>query len=307
MAATLTVLVIALIWTERRSRRSQRYHQTTTRYRALPGYPLAGARMWGALAACALPILLGFGIPAWVLGGYALGSLEAVAGEQFRTDLGNSLMLAGLAATVCISAAIFLAYAARLRGGRLLGALNRFASIGYAIPGSVLAVGAVPPLVGLDNAIDAVMRATFGISTGLVFSGTVAALIFAYTVRFMALGNGAVDSALARVTPNMDAAARTLGERPGGTLWRVHLPLIRGGVLAGAILVFVEVLKELPATYLLRPFNFQTLATRTFDYASDELIAEAALPALTIVLAGIVPVIMLSRAIRKSRPGHDGG
>jgi iron(III) transport system permease protein len=201
---------------------------------------------------------------------------------------------------------VFLAYGVRLNGGRLLAGLTRFASIGYAIPGSVLAVGAVPPLARLDHAIDAAMEAAFGISTGLVFSGTVAALIFAYVVRFMALANGAVDSALTRVTPSMDGAARSLGEGPAGTLWRVHLPLIRGGVLAGAILVFVEVLKELPATILLRPFNFQTLATRAYEYASDERIAEAALPALTIVLAGIVPVIILSRAIRKSRPGHAG-
>jgi len=216
-------------------------------------------------------------------------------------------MLAGLAGVVCIAAAVFLAYGVRLNGGRLLAGLTRFASIGYAIPGSVLAVGAVPPLARLDHAIDAVMEAAFGISTGLVFSGTVAALIFAYVVRFMALANGAVDSALTRVTPSMDGAARSLGAGPAGTLLRVHLPLIRGGVLAGATLVFVEVLKELPATILLRPFNFQTLATRAYEYASDERIAEAALPALTIVLAGIIPVIILSRAIRKSRPGHREG
>jgi len=306
MAATLTLLVLALIWIERRSRRSQRYHQTTTRYRALPGYELTGWRKWTAVAACAAPIALGFALPAWVLGGHALGNLARGLDARFIEDLGNSLMLATLASAVCIAAAIFLAYGVRLSGGRLLGGLNRFASIGYAIPGSVLAVGAVPPLARLDHAIDAAMQATFGVSTGLLLSGTVAALIFAYLVRFMALANGAVESALVRVTPNMDAAARTLGEGRWGVLARVHLPLIRGGVLAGAILVFVEVLKELPATILLRPFNFQTLATRAYEYASEERIAEAALPALTIVLAGIIPVIILSRAIRRSRPGHGG-
>ncbi|MEN8195456.1 MAG: iron ABC transporter permease [Pseudomonadota bacterium] len=306
MAATLTLLVLALIWIERRSRRSQRYHQTTTRYRELPGYELAGWRKWAAVATCAAPIALGFALPAWVLGGHALANLARGLDTRFIEDFGNSLILATLAASVCIAAAIFLAYGVRLSGGRLLAGLNRFASIGYAIPGSVLAVGAVPPLARLDHAIDGAMQATFGISTGLILSGTVAALIFAYTVRFMALANGAVESALVRVTPNMDAAARTLGEGKWGTLTRVHLPLISGGVLAGAILVFVEVLKELPATILLRPFNFQTLATRAYEYASEERIAEAALPALTIVLAGIVPVIILSRAIRRSRPGHGG-
>ncbi|MDH3230657.1 MAG: iron ABC transporter permease [Alphaproteobacteria bacterium] len=307
MAATLFVLVLALIWIERRSRRDQRYHQTTTRYRELPGYRLAGWRKWAAVAVCALPILLGFAVPAVVLGDHAWANLARGLDARFVTDLWNSLMLAGLAGVVCIAAAVFLAYGVRLNGGRLLAGLTRFASIGYAIPGSVLAVGAVPPLARLDHAIDAAMEASFGISTGLIFSGTVAALIFAYVVRFMALANGAVDSALTRVTPSMDGAARSLGAGPAGTLLRVHLPLIRGGVLAGATLVFVEVLKELPATILLRPFNFQTLATRAYEYASDERIAEAALPALTIVLAGIIPVIILSRAIRKSRPGHREG
>jgi iron(III) transport system permease protein len=307
MAATLTLLVLALIWIERRSRRHQRYHQTTTRYRELPGYELTGWRKWAAVAACAAPIALGFGIPAWVLGDHALHNLARGLDTRFIEDFGNSLMLASLASAVCIAAAVFLAYGVRLSGGRMLAGLNRFASIGYAIPGSVLAVGAVPPLARLDHAIDGFMEATFGISTGLILSGTVAALIFAYTVRFMALANGATESALARVTPNMDAAARTLGEGRWGVLARVHLPMIRGGLLAGAILVFVEVLKELPATILLRPFNFQTLATRAYEYASEERIAEAALPALTIVLAGIIPVIILSRAIRKSRPGHAAG
>lgn len=306
MAATLFVLVLALIWIERRSRRDQRYHQTTTRYRELPGYRLIGWRKWATVAVCTLPIGLGFAVPAAVLADHALVNLGRGLDARFASDLWNSLMLAALAAAACMAVAVFLAYGVRLNGGRVLAGLTRFASIGYAIPGSVLAVGAVPPLAHLDHAIDAVMEAAFGVSTGLLFSGTVAALIFAYIVRFMALANGAVESALSRVTPSMDGAARSLGEGPAGTLRRVHLPLIRGGVLAGATLVFVEVLKELPATILLRPFNFQTLATRTYEYASDERIAEAALPALTIVLAGIVPVIILSRAIRRSRPGHAG-
>ncbi len=308
MAASLLVMVLALIWIERRSRRNQRYHQTTTRYRALPGYRLHGIRAWLAVLACGLPLVLGFVVPAAVLGDYALSYLDEHAFARFVGDFVNSMMLASSAAAVCVAVAVFLAYGVRLNGGKLLAGLNRFASIGYAVPGSVLAVGAVPPLARLDHAIDGLAESLFGISTGLVLSGTVAALIFAYVVRFLALANGAVESGLSKVTPNMDAAARTLGEGPGGTLLRVHLPLIRGGILAGAILVFVEVMKELPATILLRPFNFQTLATRTYEYASDERIAEAALPALTIVLAGIIPVIILSTAIRRSRPGHaDAG
>ena len=176
---------------------------------------LAGWRKWAAVAACGRPSrwALRFRHGYWAATRWR--NLARGLDTRFVEDLGNSLMLATLAASVCIAAAIFLAYGVRLSGGRLLAGLNRFASIGYAIPGSVLAVGAVPPLARLDHGIDAAMQAAFGISTGLLLSGTVAALIFAYTVRFMALANGAVESALARVTPNMDAAARTLGEGNG--------------------------------------------------------------------------------------------
>jgi len=306
MAATLLGFVLLLVGAERWSRRKQRFDQTTLRYRALPGYRLTGWRAVAAIAACAAPILFGFVVPALVLADHALFNLATGFDDRFLTDLWHSLMLAAVASVVCIAAALFLAYGVRLTRSPMLAGLSRFASIGYAVPGSVLAVGVVVPLARLDHGIDAISENLFGVSTGLIFGGTVFALVFAYVVRFLALSNGAVESGLAKITPNMDAAARTLGERPSGALRRVHLPLIRGSVLAGAILVFVEVMKELPATILLRPFNFQTLATRTYEYASDERIAEAALPALTIVLAGIIPVILLSAAIRKSRPGHSG-
>lgn len=306
MAATLLCFVLLLVGIERWSRRERRFDQTTQRYRALPGYRLTGWRATAAIAICAAPILFGFAVPALVLADHALFNLASGLDERFLTDLWHSLMLAGVAAFACIAAALFLAYGVRLARSPVLAGLSRLASLGYAVPGSVLAVGVVVPLARLDRGIDAVAEGVFGVHTGLVFGGTVFALIFAYVVRFLALSNGAVESGLATITPNMDAAARTLGESPSGALRRVHLPLIRGSVLAGAILVFVEVMKELPATILLRPFNFQTLATRTYEYAADERIAEAALPALTIVLAGIIPVIILSAAIRRSRPGHAG-
>ena len=172
------------------------------------------------------------------------------------------------------------------------------------MPGAVLAIGVLIPFANFDNAFDAFMKSHFGISTGLLLSGTATAIIFAYTVRFLAVGFGGVETALLKVTPNMDDAARTLGRRPLGVLRHVHLPMIRGGILGGAILVFVDSMKELPATLILRPFNFDTLATYVYQYASDELLEECALGALTIVLAGILPVILLSKAVRTSRPGH---
>ena len=182
----------------------------------------------------------------------------------------------------------------------------RLSSVGYAVPGAVLSIGVLIPFARFDNALDAVMRDTFGISTGLLLSGTVFALVFAYAVRFMAVSYGSIEAALGKVRPSMDDAARTLGESPWGTLKRIHFPMVRGGILAASVLVFVDGMKELPATLILRPFNFDTLATHVYQFAKDEMIEQAALGALTIVVVGVVPVIMLSRAISKSRPGHSG-
>jgi iron(III) transport system permease protein len=157
------------------------------------------------------------------------------------------------------------------------------------------------PLAGFDNALDAFIRERFGLSTGLLLSGTVFAIIFAYVVRFLAIALGSVDSSLTKVTPVMDMASRTLGHGPAATFFKVHLPLIRGGVLIGVMVVFVDCMKELPATLILRPFNFDTLATYVFQFASDELIEQASLGALAIVLAGLIPVVVLSRIIAATR------
>jgi iron(III) transport system permease protein len=178
----------------------------------------------------------------------------------------------------------------------------RVAGLGYAIPGAVIAVGVLIPFARLDNAIDAWMQATFGISTGLLLTGTVAGLVFAYLVRFLALALNTVEAGLAKINRHLDDAARSLGRGPGGTLVRVHVPLMWGSVLTAVILVFVDVLKELPATLILRPFNFETLAVRVYRFAADERLAEASTAALAIVVVGLIPVILLSRAIARARP-----
>jgi iron(III) transport system permease protein len=203
--------------------------------------------------------------------------------------------------------AVLMAYALRLRRNRFIVGAARVASMGYAVPGSVIAVGVMLPLAAIDNALDAWTRAAFGVSIGLLLSGTIFAVTFAYLVRFLALSFNTVEASLAKVTANMDYAARSLGHGPAATLWRVHGPMIRGSVLTAGILVFVDVMKELPATLVLRPFDFDTLATRTYELASDELLVEASGSALAIVLVGIVPVVLLSRAIARSRPGHGAG
>jgi iron(III) transport system permease protein len=173
--------------------------------------------------------------------------------------------------------------------------------MGYAIPGSVIAVGTLIPLGRFDNAIDSFMRSTFGISTGLLLSGTITALIFAYLVRFLAVSFGAVNSSLSKIKPSLDDAARSLGHNPTSTLVKVHTPIMWGGLLTAGMLTFVDVMKELPATLVVRPFNFDTLAVRVYNLAADERLAEAAGPALALVAVGMLPVLFMSLKIAQSR------
>ena len=206
---------------------------------------------------------------------------------------------------LCAAAGIFLAYGVRLEEKTVLRSAARFASIGYAVPGAVLAVGVLVPMGKMDVAIQGFLNDVFGFSIGLLFSGTVVAVSYGYLVRFLALSYGTMEASLMKVTTNMDDAARTLGMGPLKTLRRIHLPMVRGGILAAAILVFVDTMKELPMTIILRPFNFETLATHVHQLASDELLEESALGSLSIVVAGLLPVIYLSRTIRSARPGWE--
>jgi len=216
----------------------------------------------------------------------------------------NSLLLAAAAALIALLLGLIMAYGRRLHGNWLSAGAVRVAGLGYAVPGTVIAVGVLIPFAWLDNALDGWMRARFGISTGLLLSGTLTALLFAYTVRFLAVSLQTVEAGLGKIRPSMDEAARSLGLGPGRVLKRVHLPLLRGSLLTALLLVFVDVLKELPATLILRPFNFNTLAVRAYELASDERLADAASASLAIVLAGIVPVILLSQSIKRGRPGN---
>ncbi|MEO0730955.1 MAG: ABC transporter permease subunit, partial [Pseudomonadota bacterium] len=182
-------------------------------------------------------------------------------------------------------------------------AAQRMTNFGYAVPGFVIAIGILVPLAAVDTAFDGLMKAWFGISTGLLLTGSVAALIIAYVIRFLAVANNAVDASLSKVTVSMDASARVLGSTRLQTLWRVHLPLMSGGLLSALLIVFVDVMKELPATLILRPFNFDTLAIQAYRLASDERLAQAATPSLVLVAVGLVPVMILSRRITASRGG----
>jgi iron(III) transport system permease protein len=304
LATLLVVFAFALIFIERGSRRKQRYWHTTTRVQALPDYHLGRMPGMAALIWCAVPVLLGFVLPAAVLAKYSLSFYQETLNAEFLLFAWNSIKLASWAAIAAAMLGILLAYGVRLSRNRAIRGAAEAATIGYAVPGAVLAVGIMVPLGVVDNSVDALSRELFGVPLGLVLSGSAAALVVGYVVRFMALGYRTVDASLAKITPSMEGAARTLGAGPGATLWRVHLPLIRPSVLTAVLLVFVDTMKELPLTLILRPFNFETLATFVYQYASDELLEECALGALTIVGVGVAPVILLSMSIARSRPGH---
>jgi len=304
LATVLLLFVLALIGAERWGRRGQRFHHTTTKYRDLPSYQLRGGRAALAFLACLLPLALGFILPATVLADYALDFYEETLSKDFAVHAFNSLALSTISAAIAVAAGVFMAYGVRLSGGGMIRSVTRLASVGYAIPGAVLAIGIVFPLGLFDNAVDGLSRSLFGVPTGLLLSGTIAGLVYGYLARFLALSYGTMESSLGKITPSMDGAARTLGHTPGGTLRRVHFPLMRGSLLTAALLVFVDCMKELPLTLILRPFNYDTLATFVYQYASDELLEESALGALSIVGAGILPVIMLSVTVARSRPGR---
>lgn len=303
LSSVLLVFVLLLILGERRARRGKRFHHTSSKYSELPSYPLHGWRAAGAFVACALPVLLGFVLPASVLASYALRYYERTFEAAYLTFVANSLLLSFSAAVVAVIIGLFLAYAVRLSRGPWVKIAARTASIGYAVPGAILAVGVLWPTGAVDQGISW-LGDNLGIAIGSVLIGTIAPVIYGYLVRFLALSYGTAEASLGKITPNMDGAARTLGSGPVDAMRRIHFPLMRGSLLTAAILVFVDCMKELPLTIILRPFNFETLATFVFQYASQELLEEAALGALTIVAAGIIPVILLSVTITRSRPGQ---
>jgi iron(III) transport system permease protein len=299
LSTMLLGVVFLVVMLERWERRTARYVNSRNA-RDLHEYDLEGARAWGATALCALPVLLGFVIPVVVLGHLSwLDGHSIVSGRYFNL-IANSLILASLAATVIVMIAFFLAYSARVRPGKLTGTANRLAGLGYAVPGSIIAVGILIPLASFDNALDAFARETFGFSLGLLLTGSIAGLIFAYVVRYMAVGLNGLDAGFGKIPPHLDEAARTLGRGELGVLRAVHLPMLRGTLLTAWLMVFVDVMKELPATLILRPFNYDTLAIQAYRLASDERLAQASTPSLFLVAAGLIPVLILSRRIAAS-------
>ncbi|GAB3270690.1 ABC transporter permease [Parahaliea aestuarii] len=301
LAAFLLLFVFSLFLLEQLSRRRLRFHHNSARQQPRR-IPLRG---WRGLLACAVASLIlaaGFVLPALQLGSWAIERWAETDLALFWQLIRSSFSLAAMAAIACLLIALLLGYGKRLHPGQVEQQATRIAAMGYAVPGTVIAVGVLIPFAWLDNRIDDFARSHFDYSTGLLLSGTVAALVFAYVVRFLSVSLQSVESGLARIRPSIDESARSLGLKPLAVLRRVHLPMLRGSLATALLLVFVDVLKELPTTLILRPFNFNTLAVRAHELASDERLADAALPALAIVAIGLLPVILMNRTAGSAEP-----
>ena len=294
IAGVLLLAVMALMLMEQKSRGRARYYAVGARSAAQRLTTLQGRQGWAATAFCALPVVLGFFAPLAILL-HLLWQEEVISfSARYIGWLKNTIVLGGITALLAVAICVLLAYAARVSNSKVQALCNRIVSMGYAIPGAVIAVGILIPLSYLDN-----WNTQHGVT--LILSGSVIALVYAYLVRFLAVSFQTVQAGLLKITPAMDASARSLGDGLGSMLMRIHVPLLWRSVLTAGLLVFVDVVKELPATLTIRPFNFDTLAVITHQLASDERLGEAALPALTIVMIAIVPVIILARAIAVGR------
>ncbi|GGO24422.1 iron ABC transporter permease [Gemmobacter aquaticus] len=295
IAGVSLVLIVALMGAERLGRKRARFHGSARHHRPVVPRQLTGAQ--GALAAilCALPFAMGFVLPVAVMGGHALRNPEAwIAPDQLRA-LGNTLVSGGIAAVVTVGAALVLVYGLRLAGRAMPRWILPVTAIGYAAPGAVLALGILVPMAALDHRVaDAILWIT-GTDPGLLITGTAGAIILAYIVRFFGIAQGAVDAAFGRISPNLPLAARALGRGRGAVLREVYLPMMRGSVAMALLVVFVDCVKELPATLLLRPFNYNTLATRMQELASLERLGQAAPAALMVVAVSLVAVALVAR------------
>jgi iron(III) transport system permease protein len=301
LASLLLFFTFALFLLERAVRGRARFYQTEGTVRPATAKILRGWKAWAATGGVSLVVGIAFVLPVSQLLLWTLSYPER--DSRYPELLLNTLVLGGVSSILGVTAAVVVAYGLRLSRSRVAPMFARLASMGYALPGSVIAVGVLGPLAFLDHSLDALLQRTIGISSGLLLTGSMAGLIFAYLARFLAVSHQTIEASLIKITPSMDMAGRSLGASAGKVLRCIHLPLIRPGLSAAAILVFVDVMKEMPATLLLRPFGYDTLAVRVWQLTSESFWDAAALPALTIVAAGIIPVLILMRGRAKFIPG----
>ncbi|MGR1184065.1 ABC transporter permease [Aeromonas veronii] len=302
LSSLMLLAVVLLIALERRSRSRQQVFQKSMGHEQPLRYPLKGMSRWLAGLWCWGLVLAGFGLPFVILLDYGVRYFELSWTPEFVRFAGNSLAISALTALLAMGIALLLGFFRRLDGGIKSLLPLRIAAMGYAMPGTVLAIGVLVPLTALDFAINDLAEWLGRQGPGLLLTGTITAIVFGYLVRFVAIAIGSVESSMGKISPSLDMAARSLGQGDGGMLRRVHLPLVRRGLFAGAMLVFIESMKELPAALLLRPFNFDTLATHVYQFVSDEMLERGALGAIVIVLVGLLPLIWVNRSL--DSPGH---
>ncbi len=296
LAGWLFIVVAMLILAERWARRGERHNPTSGgRAKALE----SAQRPWLATLWCLIPVVVGFIVPTTILVVYAIRVGDPQLGSEFLSFIGNTALVATLGALVAVALALVLSYAERLSRNPVTQLGIQVATLGYALPGALISVGILVPLTIIDRQIAIWMRDVLEIAPSLLLTGSVFALVFAYVGRFLTVAYNACSGGLAKIHSNLDAVARSLGANPRRILREIHLPMISGSVASGVMLVFIDITKELPATLILRPFNFETLATRVYRLASDERIAEASTAALLIVLIGILPSIVLSRTVKE--------
>ena len=303
IAVAMLAVVLGLVLTERRARRQRRYANDAQHPRPLTPHRLRGWRGIAALAAGASPVAIGFVVPVVYLVDAAIERIDfAGLSPAVITETLTTLAISVVATALAMAAGVIVTYAVRVTRGGSAEALARAASLGYAVPGTVLAIGLLPVVTGLEAGLDAATQRIFGFSSGLVFLGTGAAVVYAYVARFLAVAAGGVEAGFSRISPSLDDAARTLGQTASGRLRRIHLPLTRPALATAALLVFVDCMKELPATLLLRPLGVETLATHLYGEAVRGTYEDAAIAALLIVLVGLVPVVVLARVSRTGAP-----
>ncbi|MGL5949011.1 MAG: ABC transporter permease [Aeromonas sp.] len=297
LSCFMLLVVVVLVAFERHSRRKQQVVQKSMGHELALCYPLSPAKRVLAAIWCWGLVLAGFALPFAVLVEYAVRYFALSWTAEFVRFAGNSLTISALTALLAMLLALLLGFARRIDGRRLSALPQQLGSMGYAMPGTVLAIGVLVPLTALDFSINELAERVGLTGPGLLLTGSLAAIVFGYLVRFAAIAIGSVESSLGKISPSLDMAARALGQSDRGMLARVHLPLVRRGLFAGGLLVFIESMKELPAALLLRPFNFETLATHVYQFVSDEMLERGALGALVIVLVGLVPLLWVNRSL----------
>lgn len=289
-------LLLALL--ERANRGNARYAAAAAKS-PMERLQLSKPHAVAAFILCGLPVLLGVIVPVIALAVMAAGSQQNLLSARYLGFIQNTVTLALIASALTVAAALLLGAFHRSFHGRVSKVAIYVGRLGYAVPGGVIAVGLLVPFAAFDNALDGWMRAQFDISTGLLFTGSIWVLVGAYMIRFLAAALGAYEGGISTISDNMDAAARVLGKGVWGVVARVHLPILTPSLLTAALIVFVDVMKELPATLIMRPFNFDTLAVQAFRLAADERLEGAAVPSLAIAAIGLLPVVLLCRKVRR--------